>query len=133
MAEQVDRIGGPLFRRRHVVEEPGGVVGAEAVDEQHRRCAAGIARRLQFEVAHPLGAGDGDDVVTLGEHPGERELAGRAALGGRDLAHLLDSWEQRCASHAATLGVIAGKRNFGEPVPVSTGEDHWKPEIFVDR
>lgn len=41
-------------------------------------------------VGDPLSAGDGYDVVALGEHPRERELARRAARGLGELAHLRD-------------------------------------------
>ncbi len=48
------------------------------------------AARVLFEVAAALGARDGDDVVSLREHPGERELGrAHAALGG-DLLHAID-------------------------------------------
>src|SRR3954469_18865557 len=48
-----------------------------------------------LQVPHPLRAGDRDDASkivhsALGEDPGEGELAGGAALLGRDLADLLD-------------------------------------------
>ena len=56
---------------RHGRVEGGQVVGGEV--------HVGGADVL-LEVGDPLGAGDRDDVVALREHPGERELAGRAAL-----------------------------------------------------
>ncbi len=37
-----------------------------------------------FEVVEALGAGDGDDIVALGEDPGEGELGGGAAEFGGD-------------------------------------------------
>ncbi len=33
-----------------------------------------------FQMAAPHGAGDGDDEIVLGQHPGEGELRGRSAL-----------------------------------------------------
>ncbi|MES2394273.1 MAG: sulfatase-like hydrolase/transferase [Acidobacteriota bacterium] len=77
----------------------------------------------------------GDEAYDLVNDPLElRDLLkdGRALSESvRALSRQLDQWEERCAAHFQALGVKPGKRNFDEPVPVSTGEDHWKPEIFL--
>src|SRR3954453_16150118 len=41
-----------------------------------------------LEVRDPLGSRDRDDIVALGQDPGERELPGRHALLLGELAHL---------------------------------------------
>lgn len=49
----------------------------------------------------------------------------------RDLARQLDQWEERCNAHFKALGVKPGIRNFEQAVPVTTGADNWKPDIFI--
>jgi hypothetical protein len=42
---------------------------------------------ILLQISTPFGSGNGNDVVPLGQHPGERELSGRAALFcGKDIA-----------------------------------------------
>src|SRR3989475_10509698 len=69
------------------IAEPGG--GAGRHDRVDRRQVLGRERdreraRVLLEVRPPLGPRDGDDVLALREHPGERELRGLAALARRE-------------------------------------------------
>src|SRR5437867_669370 len=69
------------------IAEPGG--GAGRHDGVDRRQVLGRERdreraRVLLEVRPPLGPRDGDDVLALREHPGERELRGLAALARRE-------------------------------------------------
>jgi len=46
-----------------------------------------------LKVPPPLGAGNGNDVISLGQHPGERKLCRRATLPRGKRLHLLDEIE----------------------------------------
>ena len=48
-----------------------------------------VGRHVLLQPGNALGPGDRDDVVTLGEQPGQRHLRGRRAGLGGDLPHLV--------------------------------------------
>ena len=56
---------------------------------------------ILVEIPSLLGARNGNDVVALGEHPGERELRGGAALRGSHLLYVLN--ERQIASEILVL------------------------------
>lgn len=72
------RLSGPASRGRDGLEaiEVGGA---------EREVGSGC---VLLDPGGALGAGDGDDVLTLGQQPGERELAGRDALLASEIADL---------------------------------------------
>src|SRR2546422_7897138 len=74
----VDRPHSP-FR---VAVAGGDPFGRDAVDASQvgRSEMNGGGRDVLLQVAPPLGAGDGNDVLALREQPGERELRRRATL-----------------------------------------------------
>src|SRR5690349_9691259 len=61
-----------------------------------------------LEVGHALGAGDRDDVVALGEHPRQRQLARRRALLLGELAELR-------GQELVALQVLAGEARVAAP------------------
>src|SRR5690606_3627271 len=50
----------------------------------------GSGFRVLLQISNALRAGDGDDVLALRKHPGERQLSRRNAFLLRDLLDLLD-------------------------------------------
>src|SRR5215813_4793318 len=83
--------------RAHVrVARPGGdPLGEDLLDALEVRASEADVEgaRVLLQVAPPLGAGDGHDVVALGEHPGEGELRRPAALLRRHLLDVADEVE----------------------------------------
>ncbi len=72
--------------------------------------------------------GIGDDVVALGEHPGERELAGGDALLGGDLLDPLDQLQVALEVLALEARVDAAEVVLGQVVDAS-----WKRPVRKPR
>src|SRR5262249_51439961 len=76
-------------------------------------------RDVLLEEAHVLRARDRSDVLALAQHPRERELTGRRALLGGDLAHAVDELEvalEVLALEARVVGAeVAGLEVVGRP------------------
>src|SRR3989442_9505879 len=87
----------------------GDAFGRHAVDASQvgRTEINGGGRDVLLQVAPPLGAGDGNDVLALREQPGERELRRRATLLYRQLLHLRDEVQVLREVRALEARVVA--------------------------
>src|SRR5881398_2239538 len=109
-------LGRDRAQHRLGIAEPGG--GAERHGGVDRRQVLGRERdgeraHVLLEVRPPLRSRDGDDVLALGEHPGERELRGPAALARRErleVAHQVEVFLEVLALEARReAAVVVGR------------------------